>query len=126
VNESDYPYIHASTIFRTGGLAAWQANRALKYIEGNLGSKMAIREIADYVALSKSHFSRAFKRSLGSSPIAYVTEKSRASAAHDDVHAEESDGNCAGVRIRRPATFQQIVSTCRRHEPRGLASHIYK
>jgi AraC-like DNA-binding protein len=64
-----------SGILRPGGLAVWQANRALKYIEVNLGSKMAIREIADYVALSESHFSRAFKRSLGSSPIAYVKER---------------------------------------------------
>jgi AraC-like DNA-binding protein/thioesterase domain-containing protein len=62
-------------MFRPGGLAAWQANRALKYIEVNLGSKMAIREIADYVALSKSHFSRAFKRSLGSAPMAYVASR---------------------------------------------------
>jgi AraC-like DNA-binding protein/predicted alpha/beta hydrolase family esterase len=75
VNQLEYPSISASSIARPGGLAAWQANRALKFIEGNLGSKMAIREIADYVALSSSHFSRAFKRSLGSSPNAYVTER---------------------------------------------------
>src|SRR5271154_4185230 len=58
-----------------GGLAVWQANRALSYIEGNLASKIAIREIADCVELSESHFSRAFKRSLGSAPIAYVTTR---------------------------------------------------
>jgi AraC-like DNA-binding protein len=75
VNQLAYPGISASSTARPGGLAAWQANRALKFIEGNLGSKMAIREIADYVALSSSHFSRAFKRSLGSSPNAYVTER---------------------------------------------------
>jgi AraC family transcriptional regulator len=59
-------------ILRLGGLAPWQANRALEYIEGNLGSKMKIREIADRVALSTSHFSRAFKQSLGCSPMTYV------------------------------------------------------
>jgi AraC family transcriptional regulator len=57
---------------RPGGLAAWQAHRALEYIERNLGSKMRVREIADCAALSERHFSRAFKRSLGSSPMAYV------------------------------------------------------
>jgi AraC-like DNA-binding protein/thioesterase domain-containing protein len=62
-------------ILRPGGLAVWQANRALRYIEGNLGSKVAIREIADCVALSTSHFSRAFKRSLGSAPMAYVAAR---------------------------------------------------
>jgi len=75
VNQLEYPSIRASSIARPGGLAAWQANRALKFIEGNLGSRVVIREIADYVALSSSHFSRAFKRSLGSSPNAYVTER---------------------------------------------------
>ena len=59
-------------IVRPGGLAAWQVHRTLDYIERNLGSKLRLREIADYVALSESHFSRAFKRSLGSSPMAYV------------------------------------------------------
>jgi AraC-like DNA-binding protein len=57
---------------RRGGLAVWQARRALEYIEANLVSRMAIRDVADSVALSKAHFSRAFKQSLGSSPIAYV------------------------------------------------------
>ena len=33
---------------------------------------MRVREIAECVALRESHFSRAFKRSLGSSPMAYV------------------------------------------------------
>jgi AraC-like DNA-binding protein len=82
VNQLEYPGISASSTARPGGLAAWQANRALKFIEGNLGSKMAIREIADYVALSSSHFSRAFKRSLGSSPNAYVTERRVERALH--------------------------------------------
>src|SRR5271156_3879934 len=75
VNQLEYPSISASSIARPGGVAAWQANRALKYIEGNLGSKMAIREIANFVALSTSHFSRAFKQSLGSSPSAYVSAR---------------------------------------------------
>jgi AraC-like DNA-binding protein len=63
------------SILRPGGLAAWQAKRALEYIEDNLGSKMAVRDMAEFVALSPSHFSRAFKQSLGSSPMAYVTAR---------------------------------------------------
>jgi AraC family transcriptional regulator len=60
------------SMLRPGGLAAWQASRALEYIEDNFGSKMAVREMAACVALSKSHFSRAFRHSLGCSPMAYV------------------------------------------------------
>lgn len=61
--------------FQPGGLARWQARRALAHIEENLGSKIAIRELAALVSFSKSHFSRAFKRSLGVSPMAYVTTR---------------------------------------------------
>jgi len=57
---------------RPSGLAPWQAKWTLAYIEASLGSKIAIGEMADRVALSKSHFSRAFKRSFGCPPMAYV------------------------------------------------------
>jgi AraC family transcriptional regulator len=55
-----------------GGLATWQARRTLAHIEANLASKMDIDDLANVVALSRSHFARAFKRSLGFSPMEYV------------------------------------------------------
>jgi AraC family transcriptional regulator len=55
-----------------GGLAAWQARRALAYVEANLPSKMDIDSLANLLALSRSHFSRAFKHSVGFSPMEYV------------------------------------------------------
>jgi len=55
-----------------GGLATWQARRTLAHIEANLASKMDTKDLAKVVALSRSHFSRAFKRSLGFSPMEYV------------------------------------------------------
>jgi len=55
-----------------GGLATWQARRTVAHIEANLASKMEIDDLANMVALSRSHFSRAFKRSLGFSPMEYV------------------------------------------------------
>ena len=57
------------------GLACRQARRALEYIEAHLGSQIEIREIARLVALSKSHFSRAFKQRVGFSPRAYVSAR---------------------------------------------------
>jgi AraC family transcriptional regulator len=57
---------------RPGGLAAWQVRRSLAYIEEHLGAKLALEEIVAQIGLSRSHFSRAFKTSLGSSPMAYV------------------------------------------------------
>lgn len=58
--------------FRPGGLARWQVKRALAYIDANLGTKMNIHQLAGLVSFSKSHFSRAFKRSLGVPPMAFV------------------------------------------------------
>jgi AraC family transcriptional regulator len=58
--------------FRPGGLARWQARRALAYIDANLESKLEVEVLAELVSFSKSHFSRAFKRSLGLPPMAYV------------------------------------------------------
>ncbi len=62
----------ASSSLRSGGLARWQAKRAVAYIEANLESKLEVHGLAKLVSFSKSHFSRAFKRSLGLPPMAYV------------------------------------------------------
>jgi AraC family transcriptional regulator len=55
-----------------GGLATWQARRTLAYIEANLGSKMGVDDLANAAGLSRSHFSRAFKHSVGRSPMEYI------------------------------------------------------
>lgn len=57
---------------RPGGLVRWQAQRTLVYIERNLGAKFGVGDLAGLVALSQSHFSRAFRRALGFPPMAYV------------------------------------------------------
>jgi AraC family transcriptional regulator len=62
-------------MLRGGGLACRQAKRALEHIEAHLGSQIEIREIAQLVALSRSHFSRIFKRCVGFSPRAYVSAR---------------------------------------------------
>jgi AraC family transcriptional regulator len=60
---------------KPGGLAIWQARRTLAYIEANLASKMDIDDLAAVVALSRSHFSRAFKHCVGMSPMEYVVAR---------------------------------------------------
>lgn len=56
-----------------GGLSRWLAKRALAYMEEHLGSKIEVGRVAEHLSLSESHFSRAFKLSMGSSPMAYVS-----------------------------------------------------
>jgi AraC family transcriptional regulator len=73
-SESDAPPVAqtARISIRPGSLAFWQAKRALTYIEANLESKIEIRDLARFFGVSKSHFSRAFKQSIGCPPMTYV------------------------------------------------------
>jgi AraC family transcriptional regulator len=55
-----------------GGLAVWQARRVAAYVEGRLGSRIRTSELASLASLSTSHFSRAFRKTFGEPPLAYV------------------------------------------------------
>jgi AraC-like DNA-binding protein len=49
----------------SGGLAGWQLKRVLDYIKANLAEPMKVTDLASVARLSTSHFSRAFKQSVG-------------------------------------------------------------
>ena len=58
-----------------GGLAAWQLRRIDAHIDANIGSAIRTSALAAAVQLSPSHFSRAFRQSLGDTPSAYVARR---------------------------------------------------
>jgi AraC-like DNA-binding protein len=60
---------------RRGGLALWQVKRVIAYIDLHLGNPIGAKELTDLTQLSESHFSRAFKISLGLPPFAYIAGK---------------------------------------------------
>jgi AraC family transcriptional regulator len=72
--ESDLGRHTTQDTFRSG-LARWQARRVLTHIDLNLASKLTVAALADLVALSNSHFSRAFRHALGFPPMAYVAAR---------------------------------------------------
>lgn len=74
-NEPPPPLRAAPVTPQCGGLPQWRAKRALEYIDAHLGSKINIGEVAGVVALSKSHFSRAFKHSMGLPLMTYVANR---------------------------------------------------
>jgi AraC family transcriptional regulator len=51
-----------------GGLAPWQVRRAQEILCANLDGGVSLKEVARECRLSVSHFSRAFRRSMGVAP----------------------------------------------------------
>ncbi|QVW25408.1 AraC family transcriptional regulator [Pseudomonas hormoni] len=56
----------------TGGLTPWRENLAKQLILERLGETLEVTELAHACALSRSHFSRAFKCSTGLSPQDWI------------------------------------------------------
>lgn len=63
-----------------GGLPAWRLRRALDLIEADLESPPSLEVLARHVGLSPSHFSHAFKQSMGVPPHQYVIQRRVAEA----------------------------------------------
>lgn len=55
-----------------GGLAPWQKRKIERYLRDNLEQTIGLNELAGEAKLSVSHFCRAFKKSFGETPHAYV------------------------------------------------------
>jgi transcriptional regulator GlxA family with amidase domain len=58
--------------FAKGGLAAWQLNRVVQHIESQIHEPLNVCDLAAIARLSTRHFTRAFQRSAGLSPRAYI------------------------------------------------------
>jgi AraC-like DNA-binding protein len=51
-----------------GGLAPWQVKRAKEILSANLDGRVPLKEVARECGLSVSHFSHAFRRTIGAAP----------------------------------------------------------
>jgi AraC-like DNA-binding protein len=58
-----------------GGLAPWQERRAKEFLRANLKGGVPLKEVARECDLSVSHFSRAFRRTLGVAPHKWLTKQ---------------------------------------------------
>jgi transcriptional regulator GlxA family with amidase domain len=65
-----------------GGLAGWQVRLVLRFIEQNSDRSIRVVELSDVARLSASHFSRAFRRSFGEAPGAYLIRQRVDHARH--------------------------------------------
>lgn len=57
------------------GLAAWQVNRVMDYIEQHLSDKLSGRQLASLVDISVGQLFRAFKVSIGVPPFHYIASR---------------------------------------------------
>lgn len=57
---------------RRGGLRPWQARKVRAYIDSHISGSVPVADLCALVQLSEAHFSRAFRRTFGKSPHAFV------------------------------------------------------
>ncbi len=60
---------------QSGGLNAWQLRLALSMIDQCLDGAVSLDDLARKCGLSVSHFSRAFRRSMGLAPHRWLTQR---------------------------------------------------
>jgi len=58
-----------------GGLAPWQIRRICRYIDEHLTDAISLRTLSEAGQLSSGHLCRAFKISMGVTPLAYVQQR---------------------------------------------------
>jgi AraC family transcriptional regulator len=58
-----------------GGLLAWQLNRIVDHIEAHMGDRITAADLASLLNVSAGKLFRAFKASVGVSPLRYVARR---------------------------------------------------
>lgn len=61
--------------FVQGGLAPWQERRAVEYMTARIAEDIPLSQVAAECELSRSHFCRAFKRSIGTPPHRWLLDR---------------------------------------------------
>jgi AraC family transcriptional regulator len=58
-----------------GGLGKWRLARATEFVENNLARPITLEGLARCVHLTRCHFARAFRCSVGETPHAYIVRR---------------------------------------------------
>jgi len=105
-----------------GGLPRWQVRRVTDYIDANLGATLRTASLAATLGLSVSHFTRAFKHSVGVPPRVYVIRRRLAAACEAMVTSStplttiaHAHGFCDQSHFTR--TFHEVI---------GVSPHAWR
>ena len=63
-------------------LLGWQIRRVRDYIDAHLSARILVSDLSAIVQRSEAHFARAFKKTFGVSPHAYVLRRRVEKASH--------------------------------------------
>jgi AraC-like DNA-binding protein len=97
------PEVAQATRDTRGGLRSWQARKMRAYIDSHIAGPVLVADLCALIKLSESHFSRAFSRTFGKSPHAFLIRQrvelaaqymlqTEARAAWRRAHISEDDG----------------------------------
>jgi AraC family transcriptional regulator len=99
--------IHTSALVDAadGGLRllTWQARKVCDYIEGHITEPVLVADLCALVRRSEAHFSRAFKRTFGESPHAFIVRRRVELAAR---YMLTTDGPLSEIALRCGFTDQ--------------------
>jgi AraC-like DNA-binding protein len=96
-----------------GGLAPRALRRVRDYIDDHLADTIRLEALADVAGLSRCHFARAFKQSVGTSPHAYLMQRRLERA---EQLLAETDFSLCRVALDSGFADQSHFSSCfRRH-----------
>ena len=65
----------AEAINDAGRLLAWQRRKVLAHIDSHIAGSIRVADLCALIQRSEAHFSRAFKRTFGASPHAFVIQR---------------------------------------------------
>ncbi|MGC1309448.1 MAG: AraC family transcriptional regulator, partial [Phormidesmis sp.] len=71
----NYAVSKPSLEFKSNGLPRSQLARVIDYMKANLTQDLSILDLATLTGMSKSHFSRSFKQSVGIPPYQYLMQQ---------------------------------------------------
>jgi AraC family transcriptional regulator len=91
-------YGHPTMRPREWKLAPWRVRRIAEYVDAHIGCEIAISDLARLVGVSAGHLHRAFRETLGMTPLSYIHKK-RIERAISILASEEASIAAVALRV---------------------------